>query len=334
MDELSMGWIITRIVVHLGAGIGMFAGIYQILNLGQKHAWIMRGWNYLLKHTKQAQEKREAAYQRQYEEEGLIEKVSLIQRWDQMYSQSMIQHHIPSLNAQLYASLLVVIASVAGIAGLVMFHRRPGIGIFAGLGIFGLIVFGGMFYVNLLRRQKWMQTEKELVPFLNIVDNFSKSENDLFQIFEMAVPYLKGPIKTALAECGNHASATGNRMESIRSLLYHIEHPKFREMIQNLEICSKNQANYTSIMGDMRDGLSSYMSNRKEEAGILRQGQIQILVILCMGIPMVAMLSVITKVSLAEMTGNLFGCLVIAYWIAVFLIILYQMFFATAGRAA
>lgn len=177
-----------------------------------------------------------------------------------------------------------------------------------------------------------MQTEKELVPFLNIVDNFSKTEKDLFQIFELAIPYLQEPIKTALMECGRHVSATGNRMEAIRDLLYRIAHPKFREIVQNLEICSRNEANYGQILGDMRDGLSSYMSNRKEEAAILREGQIQIAVIVGLGIPMVAMLSVVTQVPLTDLTQNLFGRFVIGYWIVLILMIIYQMFFATAGK--
>ena len=177
-----------------------------------------------------------------------------------------------------------------------------------------------------------MQTEKELVPFLNIVDNFSKTEKDLFQIFELSIPYLQDPVKTALAECGKHASATGNRMEAIRDLLYRIDHPKFREIVQSLEICSRNEANYGQILGDMRDGLAAYMSNRKEETAILREGQIQIGVIVCLGIPMVAMLSVVTQVPLRDLTSNLFGRFVIGYWIVLILLILWQMFFPSKGK--
>ncbi|MBQ8664041.1 MAG: hypothetical protein IJ471_09320 [Eubacterium sp.] len=332
MEGLSLGWTIARIIVHAAAGAGIFMGIYQILLLGYKGAWISKGWNYLLEHTKQVQQKREQNYQRQYEEVGILEKIPLVQRWDQMYAQSMIQHQFPELNAQLYVSLLLVVASITGLCGLLFWHKTPGYGALAGVCLFLLVLFCGMFYVNLLRRQKKAQTEKELVPFLNIVDNFSKSEQDLFQIFELAVPYLKEPIKTALAESGQHAATTGNRSEAIRDLIYRIEHPKFREMIQNLEICSKNEANYTRIMSDMRDGLSAYMSNRKEERGILKEGQIQIIVIICMGIPMVAMLSVITQVPLLSMAENFFGRLIIGYWVVLLIFIVYQMFFRTTGR--
>lgn len=332
MEGLSFGWTVARIIVHAIAGAGIFMGIYQILLLGYRRAWISRGWNYLLEHTKQVQQKREQTYQQQYEEVGIQEKISLIHRWDQMYSQSMIQHRFPELNAQLYASLLLAAASAAGLCGLLIWHKTPGYGALAGVCLFGLVLFCGVFYVNLLRRQKRAQTEKELVPFLNIVDNFSKTEQDLFQIFELAVPYLKEPLKTVLAESGQHAVATGNRMEAIRDLIYRIEHPKFREMIQNLEICSKNEANYARIMGDMRDGLSAYMSNRKEERGILKEGQMQIVVIICLGIPMVAMLSVITQVPLLGMTENFFGRLIIGYWIVLLIFIVYQMFFKTTGR--
>lgn len=332
MEGISIGWIVARMLVHGIAGVGMFLGIYQILKMSYRYHWLDRSWSYLLEQTSQTQQKREQAYQKLYDEVGLVEKIPLLHRWDQMFAQSMIQQRIPLLNAQLYGSLLVVSGAILGILGLILCRQNPGMGIAVGILLFFIVVIGGMFYVNLLRKRKWMQTEKELVPFLNIVDNFSKSEQDLFQIFELSVPYLREPVKTALSECGKHAAATGNRVEAIRDLLYRMEHPKFREMIQHLEICSRNEANYTKVLGDMRDGLSAYMSNRKEEAAILREGQIQILVVGILGIPMIAMLSAITKVPLSDLAGNFIGKCIIGYWIVLILIIIYHMFFASSGK--
>lgn len=334
MEVLSMGWIVARIVVHIGAGACVFWAIWSIFSLGYYNHWVKRGCRYVYEQTRQSQSKRRAAYQQQYEEVGLMEKLPILQRWDQVYSQSMIQHRFPHLNTGLFSGMLLMSGSIIGICSLCICRDRPGIGALLGAALFGMTLIGGVCVVHLLRRSKWKQTEKELVPFLNIVDNFSKSEQDLFQIFELSVPYLNGPIKSAIGECSQYASSTGNRMEAIRDLLYRMEHPKFREMIQNLEICSKNDGNYGAIMQDMREGLSTYISNRKEEAGIWKQGQIQMIVILCLGIPMVAMLSVVTQIPLADMVHNLFGRIVIGYWIVLLLFIFYQMFFAMAGGDA
>ena len=332
MVSISFGWMVARVLVHGCAGVGVFLGIYQIFQMGQRYRWVNRSFQYVITQTNQAQKKRDLSYQKQYEEVGMLDHMPLLQRWDQMYSQSMIQKKIPYLNAQLFASLLVMAAAILGILGLVLFRNRPGLGIGVGCLLFTLVLFGGVFCVGLIRKTKWMQTEKELVPFLNIVDNFSKSERDLFQIFDASVPYLREPIKTALAECSSHAMATGNRMEAIRELLYRLEHPKFREIVQHLDICSRNEANYPQILGDMRDSLSVYMSSRKEEAAILREGQIQIVVIICLGIPMVLMLSAITKVPVSDLASNLFGKFIILYWIVLLLVIAYQMFFASTRK--
>lgn len=334
MEELVMGWMTARAFVHIGAGVCIFVAVWSIFSLGYDHHWMKRGCQYVYEQTKQSQSKRRAIYQQQYEEVGLVEKLPLIQRWDQAYSQSMIQYRFPALNTELFSGILVIAGSVAGICGLCLCRNSPGLGVLVGLAFFGVTLAVGVCLVHLLRRSKWKQTEKELMPFLNIVDNFSKSEQDLFQIFELAVPYLKGPIKSAIGECSQYAASTGNRMEAIRDLLYRVEHPKFREIVQNLEICSKNDGNYGAIMQDMREGLSSYLSNRKEEAGIWKQGQIQMIVILCLGIPMVTMLSVVTQVPLSELAHNLFGRIIIGYWIVLLLFILYQMFFAVAGGEA
>lgn len=332
MNLLSTGWMVGRLIVIGVAGLFMFWGIYQTITMGIKHQWVQQSWGYLLKQTKQVQQQRDYQYQKQYEEIGIQEKLPLIQRWDQCFAQSMLQQKYPVLNSQLYISLLLMVASLAGFIGVALLWQKPLWGIFSGGILFLCVMFCGVFYVNLIRQKRWKQTEKELMPFLNIVDNFSKSEQDLFHIFELATPYLREPLQSALSECQKHAAATGNRVEAIRDLIYRMEHPKFREMIQNLEICSRNEANYAKIMGDMRDSLSAYMSNRKEESGILREGQVQILVITCMGIPMIAMLTAITQIPLRQMTENFFGRFVIGYWVVLVIVIFYQMFFAGTRR--
>lgn len=332
LESMSAGWKVAGVLIHGIAGGGMFFGIYRMITMGMRMRWVQTGWKYLLEQTQQTRQRREVQYQKAYEEIGLQEKVPWIQRWDQCYSQSMIQQKYLFLNSQLYISLVLFAASVLGVITLVLLCKTPLAGIGAGAGVFALVLFGGVFYVSLLRRQKWRQTEKELMPFLNIVDNFSKTEQDLFRIFEMATPYLKEPLRSALAECGRHAAATGNRSEAIRDLIYRIEHPKFREMIQNLEICSRNEANYTQILGEVRDSLSAYMSNRKEEAGIFKEGQVQILVIVCMGIPMIAMLTAITQIPLRGMVDTMFGRCILLYWVILFCVIIYQMFLADTGK--
>lgn len=332
MGDLSELWMLARICVHGAAGGGVFFGIYRIITMGMKNRWVSNSWASLLSYTSQKQRQRESVYRRQYEEVGIQEKLSLVQRWDQCFAQSMLQRRYPGLNAQLYISLLLMGASAAGLLGLLICLSRPLFGIGVGLALFVGILLAGVFYVNLLRAGNLNRTEKELMPFLNIVDNFSKTEQDLFQIFDLATPYVREPLQSALKECGMHAQATGNRSEAIRDLIYQVEHPKFREMIQNLEICSRNEANYTKIMGDMRDSLSSYLSNRKEESGILREGQVQIGVITGMGLPMIAMLTAITQIPLKGMLDNLFGRCILIYWIVLIIFIVYQMGFATGGK--
>ncbi len=327
-----MSWMIIRIIVHGMAGAGMFTCVYRIITMGIRQQWMRHGWSYFMFQTRQIQQKREKDYRRQYEEVGILEKVSWIQRWDQCFSQSMIQKKYPQLNSQMYASFLVGVAALAGILGIVFCRERPLVSVGVGGILFVGILLVGVFYVNQLRGKNWRKTERELMPFLNIVDNFSRTEQDLFQIFELATPYLQEPLKSVLSECGKHAAATGNRMEAVRELLYKVEHPKFREIIQNLEICSKNEANYAVVVGDMRDSLTAYMSNRKEEAGILKEGQIQIGVILAMGVPMIAMLTGITQIPLKGMADNLFGRFIIGYWICLLAVIIFQMFVKGAGK--
>ena len=61
-------------------------------------------------------------------------------------------------------------------------------------------------------------------------------------------PYLDVPMRPALQECVSKARNTGNVEEALRNLELQIEHPQFRNLIRNLEICSRHEANYAETV--------------------------------------------------------------------------------------
>ncbi len=318
---------ILAAVSCIAGGILFFSAFYKLFAMPFWHRQIKEGWERILESTRDMQARRLEDYQKTVSEYGAQEQIPRLQKWDRYFVQSGISQKIPFLNSQLYLTGILLGAA----AGFFLFWLTAGENPVAGMGRGVLWMIGesgcGYMVIKVLVRQRRKRTEKELLPFLNVVDNFSKGHEDLFYILENAGRYLKEPLKSAVLECSRHAAQTGKRYEAIQELIYSIQHPKFQEMVHNLDICSRNEANYSEVLKDMRESLVNYLSNRREEETILREGKIQILLILCMGMPMIGMLRAVTGVSVLSMTKNFFGRAVIGYWILVLLFILYQMFF-------
>ena len=326
--EISVEIKILAAISCITAGILFFSVFYSLMHMSLRYQWVKAGWNRILESTQNMQEKRMMAYRKTVSEYGAQEQIPKLQKWDRYFVQSGISQKISFLNSQLYLTGLLI-----GAAGGFFFHvLKAGENVADGMGKrclwMALEMSCGYMVIKVLRIRRKKKTEAELLPFLNVIDNFSKGDQDLFHILEKAGNYLREPLKSAVLECSTHASHTGKRYEAIQELIYRIEHPKFQELMHNLDICSRNEANYSEVLGDMRESLMNYLSNRREEESILREGKIQILLIIFLGIPMIGMLRGITGISFVSMTDNVFGRLVIGYWILLLLFILYQMFFA------
>lgn len=303
-------------------------GIYQILSLARKGGWLESGWEQLVYTTQKIEKKRMEDYEKAFLEYGAQEKIPMMQRWDRLFIQSGLNRRLSFLNGQLYGIFLLG----TGIAGMLLFATRKSLDLSArflgGMVWAGSILGGGILVLKVFRQRRRRQTEEQLPAFLNMVDNLSRTQQDLFQIFATAAQYLREPVRGTILQCSYHAAQTGNRYGAVQELIYRLDHPKFRDLIQNLEICSRNEANYSEVLTDMRENISVYLANQNELRSIRREGRIQILVIMSMGVPMIGMLRMMTQIPLIEMFHHLAGKCILCYWIWVLGLVFWQLIFA------
>lgn len=311
------------------AGLLFFFTFYRLLNFSTGYVWIRDRVYRVFETTEKMQERQMQAYRKVLKEYGVQEKVSLICRWDRAFVQSGLQEKIPLLNSRICAGSMLALAALGFAFFVLLFPAGWWVGLVWLIFEPGAVCF--LIRVRCIRRMN--RTESELLAFLNIVDNFSMAEQDLFRILGNAGEYLKEPLGSALKECSIRAVQTGNRFEATQELICRIGHPKFQEMIQNLEICSRNEANYSEVLADLRESMTAYLSARREEKSILREGKIQIMLIVLMGIPMIMMLTAITGVPISSMASSPIGWAAGGYWVVLIVIIAYQMFFADNRKA-
>ena len=109
---------------------------------------------------------------------------------------------------------------------------------------------------------------------------------------------------------------TGDRNQAIRNMEKRIEHEKFKELIRNLEICSRYEANYGEVIKDSRGLLREYLATVKERKAILNNARVEIAMILgCCGIVFWMMNDFTQTGILPLLLGNTAGNLLLAYCI-------------------
>lgn len=311
------------------SGLLFFLAFFRLFSFSDGYGWVRNQVFRVLEKTEKMQEKQIQSYRKMLKEYGVQEKIPLICRWDRAFVQSGVQEKIHFLNSRICAGIMLTVAA----AGAAFFMLLLPAGVWAGL-IWMIVEPGAVcFLIRLLCIRRMNRTESELLSFLNIVDNFSVAEQDLFRILGNAGEYLKEPLGSALKECSIRAAQTGNRFEAVQELICRIGHPKFQEMMQNLEICSRNEANYSEVLADLRESMTAYLSARREENSILREGKIQIMLIVLMGIPMIMMLTAITGVPVFSMADSPVGWAAAGYWVVLLIVIFYQMCFADNRKA-
>lgn len=230
--------------------------------------------------AKQREERRTREQEQLRLEEGMQEKTDFWYRLDMLLIYSNIKKRIPFLNTEIFIGVGIVLCAAAYLL----------VSKFAGVWIFGLLAAGSValgFYLLLyfLAGMNYQRTEKSLTAFLNLLENYSMASDDLIDIFYKVAINMDEPVQTALFECYAEATSTGDAQLAMQNLQKRIEHEKFKELVRNLEICSRYEANYAEIIKDSRSLIQEYTAYSQERKSIIQNARAEIVMIVaCCGL--------------------------------------------------
>lgn len=255
--------------------------------------------------------------------EGRQEKVGFLYKLDLLVLQSNIKKYIPFASTE----ILLVTGVLLAAAGFAVVTSLTGTWIFGVLGFVGVMA---VLYIilYLMAMSNYQKTEESLMTFINLLENYSNIEDELIAIFARISPFLTEPVKTAVEDCCMEARLTGERRLAIRNLEKRIEHEKFKELVRNLEICSRYEANYAEVIKDSRSLLREYLAAVKERKSILNNARIEIAMILgCCGM-VFWMVSGFTKDGIMTvLLGSMAGNVILLYCILMVLYALWTVAF-------
>ena len=254
-------------------------------------------------------------------EDGKQEKVRFLTKVDLLIFRSGLNIIFPFINTETYMIVTLILA----IAVFLLIQTFSSI-VFGVIGILMLIIVSYLI-LYFLSGFNYKKTEKTIMNFANLLENYSKTTDDIISIFQKVLPYTENPVRTALEECCMTALTTGQVSASLYQLSNKIEHEKFKELIRNLEICSRYEANYAEIISESKRNVREYIAAKEKRKEMKSSSKMDILLLMIASCVILQVVSGLGQVSIMSvLTSSLIGNLIILYCSAIILTIIFMFF--------
>lgn len=146
------------------------------------------------------------------------------------------------------------------------------------------------------------QIEKQMLSFMNLIENFSMSEDDIIQICDRAGLYLKEPLKGMIHEFVMEARLYGDLERSFDKLIARLEGTKLKDVFVSLKICSRHHTNYREVIGDARGSVKEYLKSKSVQKALINSARVDLAALVIAG-------GIIIKILNAFLTQNVFSIL-------------------------
>lgn len=303
--------ILLKVCLFLTLGLTAFL----LLSYLKAHKVLSSVAETVYEKAKAQEEERQAEQRKLLLVEGRQEKTNLLYKLDLLVLQSNIRKFIPFASTEILLVMTIILAAFGYI----------GVAYLTGTWIFGMLGFVGVGFLcymvlYFMAISNYWNTEESLMTFINLLENYSSMEDELIAIFSRIQTFLTEPVRSAVEQCCIEAEMTGDKGRAIRNLEKRIEHEKFKELVRNLEICSRYEANYGEVIKDSRSLLREYLAAAKERKAILNNARVEIaMIIACSGIVFWMMNDFTQAGIMTVLLGSIAGNIILAYCILMLL---------------
>ena len=139
-----------------------------------------------------------------------------------------------------------------------------------------LLLYVGM---NILIMRNFNATDEGLLKFLDFLGNYSLTSGEVTGVLPQVGGYMEEPLKTVLEECYYEAQMSGDTSIALLSMAEKIQHPKFKELVRNLEISMRYSADFTVLVSQSRRSVREYMRLRQERKALASEAWVNILIL-------------------------------------------------------
>lgn len=186
------------------------------------------------------------------------------------YSGLMSKHKM--LTPENWLLFLIILFFGGFVIGLIL-SKKIVTGLIAGAALAG----AAYLYETLLCFRNYKRVDKSITEFLNLLGNFSSQNTEVTDVFEKIYLKVDEPLQSALKECITEAESIGTD-RALTNLANKIEHPKFKEIIQNIRISIKHSSSFKSVVENNNQSLLDFIRVKKETEQLAIGNFVQLLI--------------------------------------------------------
>jgi len=285
-----MGIVITRIVIFILLGSSL-SGLFYLLGKHNVQNMIRSNIQdaYESLENTSLLKNRERQLQSWWEPKNRLDK--LIEKPRKRLQYSGLQNYIPGLKIEIWLVLYVLVT--AAIYFLAFFVTGKLL-----ISLITVAVFIAIIETiqTLLIYRNYKIVGDNMISFLDMLKNYLATTGEITEALFLTSKYMKEPLRSALEECYFIAQKNGDSHTALRGLSDRIEHPLFKDFIDNLEMSMNYTANFKELIYASRDMASEdRIDQRERKSFALEEVGIVILVIITLTILSVKVDSLLEK---------------------------------------
>ncbi|MGN0160503.1 MAG: hypothetical protein ACI4AQ_03855 [Lachnospiraceae bacterium] len=131
----------------------------------------------------------------------------------------------------------------------------------------------------LLRKRK-EKIEEQMMTFLNLIEYFSKTSDDIINILDRANQYMKDPLFSIVNDFVMEVRLYANLNDSFGRVCKSLDGTRMSEVFRILRICSEHDANYTEVVRDLKQSFKEYQKSQKIRKAIINSARIDMMALL------------------------------------------------------
>lgn len=151
-----------------------------------------------------------------------------------------------------------------------------------------------------LIRRNDRAVNENLMKFLDFLGNYSITAGEVTGILNQISKYLDDPLRRVLDECYYEAQTSGDASLALLSMAEKIRHPRFKELVRNIEISVRYSADFTVLVQNSRRAIREHMKSGQERKAMINEALINMILLAAMSFVVLLMVEKLLGVPIRD----------------------------------
>lgn len=154
---------------------------------------------------------------------------------------------------------------------------------------------------SMLMSRNYRLVNDNLMKFLDFLGNYSITAGEVTGILNQISKYLDEPLRSVLDECYYEAQVSGDTSLALLAMAEKIEHPRFKELVRNMEVSVRYSADFTALVRNSRRAVREHMRTRQERKALVNEALINMLILVGMSVAILLSVEQLIGISMQQL---------------------------------